>query len=372
MSIKIASTKRDEFRRVIRNHPKWNEAKQELVLEHHPDSAGWLAAAEYLGIDTAPYEVKGAVSQPIQAEPTDKLAASIAELIKEASQPIAAPLDEKRIIELIQQYGTSTVTHTVEVVDTTGAIVNQVECAHKALAGLVKRLQGGLNVYLLGGAGGGKTTMAEQAAEALGLDFYSNGALLMKYEAIGHHDANGNYQTTQLREAFEKGGVWLLDEADASAAEAIVAINAILANGSYAFPDKRVQRHENFVAIAAANTNGKGATRQYVGRNPLDDASLDRFIQFEITYDANLEQIMGETSYKKYGGTDNSVLNSWIAEVREFRTKTIERKINVVVSPRSIQQGATLLALGISIEEVREETIYKHLSSDQRSQMGVS
>ena len=37
------------------------------------------------------------------------------------------------------------------------------------------------------------------------------------------------------------------------------------------------KRHSDFVCIAAANTWGRGADRQYCGRNELDEATLDRF-----------------------------------------------------------------------------------------------
>jgi len=398
---KIASDRRPEFRRTLRNHPDWQSAKELHCPDRKdPSAEQWLAIADYLGVDTRPYQVdfepfqhhvtpepsvtieqepmvtiepEPAVQAPkSKPEPSiDETAQKLADVLK-SLKPEAAPLDEARVIELIKQHGQRLTTINVQMIDpATSEPTAKIEGAHHALNELVENCKLRLHTYLLGGAGGGKTTMAEQAAELLGLDFYSNGALLMKYEAIGHLDASSVFQSTEFRRAFENGGLYLFDEIDASSAEAVVAINGALANGSYAFPDRRVKRHADFVCVAAANTNGKGATREYVGRCPLDGASLDRFVQLEIDYDSTIEQKMGESEYLRWGGQDMAELNDWIAEVRAFRVQCSERKINVIVSPRAIQQGAALLTVGRSLDKIREATIYKHLTADQRAQMGV-
>ena len=90
--------------------------------------------------------------------------------------------------------------------------------------------------------------------------------------------AQGTIVSTEFRKAYENGGLFLFDEIDASMPGAILAFNAALANNFMDFPDKKVPRHKDFYCIAAANTFGSGADRQYVGRNQLDAASLDRFI----------------------------------------------------------------------------------------------
>ena len=66
-------------------------------------------------------------------------------------------------------------------------------------------------------------------------------------------------------------------------------LNSALANGSCAFADGMVKRHEDFILIATANTFGNGANAQYVGRNQLDSATLDRFVTIEWGYDEELE-----------------------------------------------------------------------------------
>jgi cobaltochelatase CobS len=94
---------------------------------------------------------------------------------------------------------------------------------------------------------------------------------------------------------YEDGGVFLFDEIDAADSNTLLVLNSALANGQMALanrPDAPVARkHPDFVAIAAANTFGTGADRQYVGRNQLDESTLDRFRigQVEMDYDPDEE-----------------------------------------------------------------------------------
>ena len=130
---------------------------------------------------------------------------------------------------------------------------------------------------MVGPAGSGKTTAAHEAAKALGIPFYFTGAIDSAYKLTGFIDAQGRTVRTAFREAFEHGGVFLFDEMDSSMPAALLAFNAALANGHADFPDGIIKRHPDFRAIAACNTFGGGANRQYVGRMQLDAASLDRF-----------------------------------------------------------------------------------------------
>ena len=108
----------------------------------------------------------------------------------------------------------------------------------------------------------------------------SEGQLLGRLLPVGD---NGQfaYVPAEFVERYEKGGVFLLDEIDAADSNTLLVINAALANGHLALPNRPkkpvAKRHGDFICIAAANTWGKGADRAYVGRNQLDDATLDRF-----------------------------------------------------------------------------------------------
>lgn len=69
---------------------------------------------------------------------------------------------------------------------------------------------------MVGPAGSGKTTIASQVAQALGLDFYCYGAISQAFEFLGYYDANGKYVETDFYRAFKHGGLVLMDEMDAS------------------------------------------------------------------------------------------------------------------------------------------------------------
>ena len=146
------------------------------------------------------------------------------------------------------------------------------------------------NVYLFGPAGSGKNVLCGQVAEALGLKFYYQNTLLTKFDLSGFKNAVGDFEKTEFFEAFTNGGLFMLDEVDNSSAEALVALNAALANGYYSFPGiGRVDVHPDFRCIAAGNTIGTGADAAYCGRYKLDASSRDRFQFIEVDYCPEIE-----------------------------------------------------------------------------------
>jgi len=229
---------------------------------------------------------------------------------------------------------------------------------HEVFERVLRALSVRENVYLVGPAGSGKTTIAAQAAEALGLPFYSTGAVGMAFQLQGFINAEGKYQETDLYRAYVGGGVFLFDEIDASSAQALLAFNAISANDQAAFPCGTVKRHPDFVIIAAANTYGSGATAEYVGRSQLDAATLDRFVFLPMDYDERLELLIG--------GNDE-----WTRHVQAFRRKVREHKVRHVVSPRASIKGAKLLAAGIDWVDVEEMVLFRGLTATDREKLVI-
>lgn len=232
----------------------------------------------------------------------------------------------------------------------------KLDSVHMALEDVLVMVVAGASPFLVGPAGSGKTTLASQIATTLDRKFYMAARVTSEYKLIGFMDANGNTVRTQFREAFEHGGVFLFDEVDASDPDAMTAFNAALANGWCDFPDGMITKHPDFVALAAGNTFGRGADRQYVGRNQLDAATLDRFQIYEVEYDEELEMVLAGHA-------------PWTRYVQAVRKSIMDNKVRHVVSPRASIIGAKLLAAGMELSKVIESCIWKGLDQDTISRV---
>jgi len=200
-------------------------------------------------------------------------------------------------------------------------------------------------ILLAGPAGTGKSHSVEQAANAMCLSFYAQsvGAQTSKSDLVGFVHAGGEYIRTAFRDAFEYGGVFLMDEIDAGNPNVLIVINSALSNDFCAFPDGMVRRHPDFRFIATANTYGKGADRNYVGRNQLDAATLDRFITIDWEIDENLESQL--VMHYTHG-------SRWVKVVRGLRKVVADHSYRLIISPRASLKGASMLELGISFDQV--------------------
>lgn len=269
----------------------------------------------------------------------------------EALADAIAPMIEERLDLANLAAGISNVT-TIEIQPIGELPKIELGIQHKKFPHLLAACNARLNTWVAGPAGSGKTTAAEMVAKALSLPFYYTGAVGDQYALLGYNDANGRYVRTPFRECYENGGVFLWDEVDGSDANALVAFNAALANGQAAFPDAMVKRHADCVIIAAANTWGHGGTHEYVGRNKLDAAFLDRFVRIEWPYDHDLERA---TCADK----------EWCERVQKIRARIQEKKLRVLVTPRASYLGARLLAAGLDRDTVESMTIAAAMTPEQ-------
>lgn len=280
-------------------------------------------------------------------------------------------VDESRIIELIHEYSSKPQLITVEVREKNET--HKVEgVAHSQLPDVIKWLGVGVNVYLAGPAGSGKTTIARQCAEAFKQEFYFSGAIFQKYELLGFIDAGGNYRTTDFRNAFENGGLFLFDEIDASDAAALVAFNAAIANRVCSFPDGIISAHPDFRVIAAANTRGKGATREYTGRNPLDAATLDRYVIIDIDYDQVIERELAKTAFIQFGGEQSKMhdVEEIVRTVQSARKRAIDLQLSCVISPRASIDASKGVAAGFSVGEALKGALWNKLDATSVKQLG--
>lgn len=203
---------------------------------------------------------------------------------------------------------------------------------HKKFEDVLFAVTHGLNVMLVGPAGSGKNVLCEQVAEAMGLRYRFTNAITYEHQLMGFTDANGVYQPTPFYDVCANGGLFDLDEADGSSSEVFLKLNAALSGDTVDFPAPigNIKKHKDCHFIATANTYGLGADYDYVGRNVLDAASLNRFIQIYIDYDPAIEEL-------KANG-DKELLNF----CREFRKSCGELGIRTILSYRNIEQMATM------------------------------
>lgn len=201
----------------------------------------------------------------------------------------AVMLTLQPIIDSLKKQAATQVQH-IQITNSDGQTHQLDEVVCEDFEEILTYVSKGAPVYLYGAAGCGKSHTARQLADALGLPFYESMQVMFAHDVKGYGDAGGNYQSTPFFKAFTEGGVFFLDEVDASAPEALVVLNTAIANRRFDFPIVgNVTAHPNFRVVAAGNTAMTGADLEYVARSVQDAATENRFSFFEMHYDMRVE-----------------------------------------------------------------------------------
>lgn len=196
----------------------------------------------------------------------------------------------------------------------------------KVLALVVNDRVTGRYPWLFGDAGSGKSTIAKQVADALGLPFYSVSSLQQKYELEGYTDATGKLVETVFYKAAKEGGIFLFDEASTTSAEVQVAFNSMLANLWYNFPKEgMINAHPDFHIIAADNTTGRGGNSTYSARFQMDASTLDRYTAIRVEYTEELDMAMAEND------------TELVTFIRDLRKAINEARLSYTASPRALR-----------------------------------
>lgn len=234
---------------------------------------------------------------------------------------------------------------------------------HFKFPDLAQLVGAGVPVLIVGPAGGGKTEACRSLADDLGQEFMplSLGPQTTQASLFGYTDAQGQYVRTPFREAFESGGLILLDEFDRCNERVSVTLNAAIAQRYCAFPDGTIHAHDKCVFVAAANTAGHGANRQYVSARQQDAATLDRFAVLDWPYDEHFE-----TKITLAQGLDEEDALTWLREVRETRKAVAELALRYLVSPRAAIHGAKLMASGASKQLATDTILYRGWRAEDR------
>ena len=223
---------------------------------------------------------------------------------------------------------------------------------HREYNTILECIRNDIPVYLTGPAGSGKNYTIKKIAAELGLDFYFTNSVQQEYKITGFIDAGGKYHETEFYKAFTQGGLFFLDELDASIPEVLVLLNAAIANKYFEFPNGRVDAHKDFRVIAAGNTIGKGADLQYTGRMVLDSATLDRFVIVEFNYDERIELKLADNDAEL------------VEFIHELRRNSDVMDLNMIFSYRCIEYIVKLRKTNLTLEKVLEIAIFKGLQKE--------
>lgn len=311
-----------------------------------------------------------------------------------ASAPLPTELDEERVKELIDAQAKAaqpTIHHVVE--ERLNALVDarvkevkpqrpqvhlleikrtkmpnlKLGVVHPAFEVCLAILQQRIPLYLQGSAGGGKTTLGKQLAEALELKYtpYTVGPSTEEHHLLGMKWPTKEgpvYDEGAFYAPYKNGGLILLDELDNGGPDVNVNLNHLLGNGECLFPNgELITAHEDFCIVGGANTLGLGGDRQYI-RNQQDAAFLDRWAFVKIGYDEGIEGVMAGAdnagSKPPHVTTDTSYSAlDWMDRVKRIRKASTALNERVVVSPRAMLFGRQLMEGAKLKEDIVENVL---------------
>jgi hypothetical protein len=135
-------------------------------------------------------------------------------------------------------------------------------------------------IMLVGQFGTGKSFLARQLSDYLAVPYgetpMTPGAT--RGDLLGRHTVSGFIPAEFVR-LYEGGGIFNFEEIDASDPSMLIVLNNALAQDHLynSVDGKEYKKSDNFIAVSTANTFGLGATREYVARERLDAATIDRW-----------------------------------------------------------------------------------------------
>lgn len=206
-------------------------------------------------------------------------------------------------------------------------------------------------VMMVGPAGTGKTYMVSEIADRLDIPFYKYSCSRDSsvHDLLGYKQPKSEeYLNTSFLQAYENGGVFLVDEYDAMSGDMALFFNGIADNSGFISIPHRdenptAQRHENFYLVMCGNTWGNGST-DYSGRDFQDMALMDRFrfCRHHIGYHFDLEKSWMGDNYD---------------EMMKLR-RSLEQ-LGSYLSTRNVEDISKLLA-----SDIKWNTIIEMISQD--------
>ena len=221
-----------------------------------------------------------------------------------------------------------------------------------------RRLNDGMhpNLWLTGAPGGFKTTAVLSAFTALGIPeekrhVVSLSAQTSEAKLVGYRDANGRAVETVVQEVFTEGGGLLFDEIDNSNPNALTIVNAVMSNIVAGFASGTEKRHPDCHFVAAGNTKGQGANMRHIGRMTLDGATTNRYSFIHWFYDWSMTKDLLPERHHQF-----------VELVRGISELLDSKDTQSLVSPRQAFDGVAFLEGGITLERVKELTLWSRMT----------
>lgn len=239
---------------------------------------------------------------------------------------------------------------------------------HKEFPTMLEFMKLGMNIYVFGPTGTGKTKTALLIAnDVLKIPVHSVtlGPQTPSSKIKGYMDASGKYVAGAAYEMYKNGGLFIINEIDNGNAAINVELNELCDDECY-FPCGKTKRHEKFFMIATANTIGNGANRSYIGRSPQDKSLLNRFVFLEWNYDYELERQLGWKAYQYYGGISEELYTKALHDFWKIRRASENLKLDVIYSSRNlIDQLARMSAAKLPIVTIAKSIFCRGMEVDQ-------
>ena len=266
---------------------------------------------------------------------------------------------------------------------------------HGAFPKIMRLINAGLNVFMVGPGGSGKTTIAEDVAASYkrpyvhfpctagvsegqitgqvytlegGRQFWVPSDVIMAFGGEQAIFEDGKFRVVKND---DMAGVILFDELAAMDANTSIVLNAPFANGIFSVGRRIlsglnpiVPKHAKNIILAADNTYGSGMSVEYQGRNALDGAFLDRFYIVKVGYDPLIEcqiaNLPAPTNHKVWEAApppsekELQELGKWYFACQKFVGETGIKKI---WGTRMLTKARSAREAGIPSMEVKHDLL---------------